>query len=234
MEVVFSYDLATHVLTVSTRTAGATPDLTAGEGPVAAARPGRLGRARRRPAPLPPALVGRRRPGRRRRGRLGGSTGPLTHDPAGLPADVLADFPHLDGYEAFRLRPRRPRARCRQILRGQVAVASYDRERRRSSTRPGVQIPGVLDDVYAAATAPRPRRDVDGKRPADARRSGRRPPRTSTCGLADRVPRARSPMERQADGTWTVDRSVLLDGRGYLFDVHGLVAVRAGGRHATR
>ena len=60
VEVLFTYDVTTHRLQVSTRAAGASPDLGQGQGAVAAPRPRRVGRPRPGVAPLPPALVHRR------------------------------------------------------------------------------------------------------------------------------------------------------------------------------
>ncbi len=120
-----------------------------GAGAVAAPRPRRVGR--RRHAAAATGCTGRR-PATSRvdaEAVTGGSSVPLTHDPAGLPADVLADFPHLAGYEAFRL-DRAAARRVPEILTGQLAVAAYDSSGAlRDAT--GVQVPGVLDDVYADA-----------------------------------------------------------------------------------
>ena len=78
---------------------------------------------------------------------LGGESFPLTLDPAGLPADVPSAV----------AAPRRPTTPCgcrtrmpatpRALLTGQVAVAAYD-DLGRLVDATGVQIPGVLDDVY--------------------------------------------------------------------------------------
>ena len=130
VDVVFSYDVSTHRLQISTRSAGAVTRPDQGQGAVAAPRPRRVGRPRR-PSRAATACTGPPT------GDLavdaedvtGGSSVPLTYDPAGLPADVLADFPQLEGYEAFRLDRPRP-ARVPEILTGQLAVASYDPERR--------------------------------------------------------------------------------------------------------
>jgi hypothetical protein len=78
-----------------------------------------------------------------------GSSVPLTYDPSGLPADVLADFPRLVDYAAFRLR-RSDLRNVPDILTGQLAVASYCPTGSLHDAS-GVQIPGVLDDLYAAA-----------------------------------------------------------------------------------
>ena len=80
---------------------------------------------------------------------VGGSSLPLTLDDAGLPADVRSEFPHLAAYEALELSDA-ARRRARSLLRGQLAVAAYDASGALAQVT-GVQIPGVLDDIYAAA-----------------------------------------------------------------------------------
>ena len=136
LEVVFSYELATHVLTVTTRAAGATPDLTkakaqwvrrglvAWDVPDADTRSYRLHWSRDGDLAVDAEAV------------TGGSSVPLTYDPSGLPDDVLADFPQLVGYEAFRLRrtdlrkvPRHPAgaARRRVVLSERVASRRHRR-----------------------------------------------------------------------------------------------------------
>ena len=81
----------------------------------------------------------------------GGSSVPLTLDPAGLPADVRAQFPHLAAYERCGC-PRRGARRARELLTGQLVVAAYDAGGRLVGAT-GVQIPGVLDDLYAERRA---------------------------------------------------------------------------------
>ncbi len=80
---------------------------------------------------------------------VGGTSFPLTLDDGGLPADVRSDFPHLAAYEALELSDA-ARRRARALLRGQLAVAAYDATGALVRVT-GVQIPGVLDDLYAAA-----------------------------------------------------------------------------------
>ncbi|HEV2783016.1 MAG TPA: pullulanase-type alpha-1,6-glucosidase [Actinophytocola sp.] len=79
-------------------------------------------------------------------GVTGGESLPLSHDPGGLPAELRQRYPHLASYEALRV----PAANAGAILTGQVAVAAYD-ARGRLADATGVQIHGVLDDVYADA-----------------------------------------------------------------------------------
>ena len=79
----------------------------------------------------------------------GGTSFPLELDPSGLPAGVRADFPHLASYEALEL-SRDARRRARELLTGQVLVAAYDAAGTLVGAT-GLQIPGVLDDLYASA-----------------------------------------------------------------------------------
>ncbi len=80
---------------------------------------------------------------------VGGSSVPLTVDPAGLPADVRAQFPHLAAYTALRLGAA-ARRQAAGLLNGELVVAAYDGAGTLIQST-GVQIPGVLDDLYASA-----------------------------------------------------------------------------------
>ncbi len=84
----------------------------------------------------------------------GGDSIPLTLDPAGLPADTVASWPQLAGYGALRLRDADAgdRQLLSDILTGQLAVAAFD-DLGRLVDGTGVQIPGVLDDLYRGATS---------------------------------------------------------------------------------
>lgn len=80
-------------------------------------------------------------------GVVGGESVALTVEPTGIPRDVLAEFPYLIGYTALRL-PEGELPRVPGLLRGQIAVSVTSAEGRlRDAT--GVQIPGVLDDLFA-------------------------------------------------------------------------------------
>jgi pullulanase len=83
-------------------------------------------------------------------GLQGGRETPLSVDPDGLPADVLRQFPHLAGATALRL-PADVAGLVPEWLRGQVAVAHHQDERLQDAT--ALQIPGVLDDLYATDAA---------------------------------------------------------------------------------
>ena len=154
----FSYELATHQLTVTSRRAGATPDLAARKGQwlqtgllawdlgldgnTARGSSFRLHYAAEGGLSIDAESI------------TGGSSIPLTFDPAGLPADVKAAWPHLADYNALRLTEKDAANRrlLSQILTGQVVVAQYD-ELGRLVDATGVQIPGVLDDLYRGATS---------------------------------------------------------------------------------
>jgi pullulanase-type alpha-1,6-glucosidase len=139
----FSYELATHVLTVS---AGiAPPDL----------RSARAQWLRRDVLAFDvPAGAASYRLFHAPEGGLaatadgvtGGESLPLTLDPAGLPAELAERYPHLAAYEALRV----PATAVGDLLTGQLAVAAYD-ETGALADVTGVQIPGVLDDLYAGA-----------------------------------------------------------------------------------
>jgi pullulanase-type alpha-1,6-glucosidase len=70
---------------------------------------------------------------------------PLTFDPAGLDAAVKARFPHLATYKALRLAPA-DAIKAKPWLEGQLVVSG---ERQGALFATGMQIPGVLDSLYA-------------------------------------------------------------------------------------
>jgi pullulanase-type alpha-1,6-glucosidase len=80
-------------------------------------------------------------------GVSGGTTIPLTYDPAGLSAAFKAAFPHLAGYKAFRL-PADRLAEVPTALKGQLAVSAADANGTPADAT-ALQIPGVLDDLFA-------------------------------------------------------------------------------------
>ena len=149
--VTFSYILESHVLTVTTSRPGAQPDLTKQKaywvakdliaypaGPVPEQRRWRL-----HWSPTGDLAVDA--------DDIGGSSAGLSYDPDGLPASVLEKFPHLAGYTALRLDKDTARD-AGEILTGQVALAQYD-DVGRLTDATGLQIPGVLDDLYGDAAA---------------------------------------------------------------------------------
>ena len=76
----------------------------------------------------------------------GGATLSLTHDPAGLPAEVLAKFPHLTGYAGYKLAAADV-AQVPALLKARLALSALDAQGATSDAT-SVQIPGVLDDLY--------------------------------------------------------------------------------------
>jgi pullulanase-type alpha-1,6-glucosidase len=75
----------------------------------------------------------------------------LVHDPAGLSDAQKARFPHLANLPAFHL-PADAVAAAAQSLKGQLAVGAVRGAQGVDAT--SLQIPGVLDDLYAAKAAP--------------------------------------------------------------------------------
>ncbi|MDT0185585.1 pullulanase-type alpha-1,6-glucosidase [Microbacterium sp. ARD31] len=211
VEVLFTYDVTTHRLQIATRAAGASPDLTkakaqwlrrdlvAWDVPDPESRRYRLHWSTAGDLAVDAEAV------------TGGSSLPLAYDPEGLPDDVLADFPHLEGYEAFRL-DRRAARRVPEVLTGQLAVASYDRSGALHDAT-GVQVPGVLDDVYADAARADLGATWHGGRPSLAVWA------PTAQRVAARVAGRQVPMTRHRDGTWRVSGPAAWRGAAYTYDV---------------
>ena len=211
VQVVFTYELSTHRLQISTRSAGSAPDLekaraqwlrrdlVAWDVTDPESRRFRLHWSDEGDLAIDAEAV------------TGGSSTALTLDPAGLPADVLADFPHLAGYEVFRL-GRKAAKRVPEMLTGQLAVASYDSGGALHDAT-GVQVPGVLDDVYADAA----RADLGPTW------RGSRPTLTLWAPTAQDVTAVvagqRVAMKRRDDGTWRVSGPRSWRGAAYTFEV---------------
>lgn len=79
-------------------------------------------------------------------GVVGGASIPLTLDPAGLPAEVTDKFPHLSRFAALKLDPA-DLEQVPEMLKGQLAVVAFNADGRPVDAT-GIQIPGVLDDLY--------------------------------------------------------------------------------------
>ena len=141
----------------------------------------------------------------------GGDWEPLALDPAGLPADVRAQFPHLSAYTALQV-PAAARAAAAELLTGELVVAAYDEAGALLQTT-GVQIPGVLDDLYARA--------------ADARLGpvwrGSRPALAVWAPTAKRVDLLlgdeRVAMRRRSDGVWRARGDASWRDVPYLYEV---------------
>ncbi|MGH3331937.1 MAG: pullulanase-type alpha-1,6-glucosidase, partial [Nocardioidaceae bacterium] len=217
VQVTFSYDIESHVLTVSSRAAGATPDLSrqkaqwlredlvAWDVPDPASRRYRLHWSQDADLSVDEETV------------AGGDSVPLTYDPDGLPADVLADFPHLKDYEAFRL-AKNDLKQVPAILQGQLAVASYD-ELGRLADATGVQVPGVLDDVYAGAKDRTLGVTWRKGTPSFAVWAPTAQDVELLVWAGGAVEPVRTPMTRGDDGSWTVTGKPGWKGASYLYDV---------------
>ena len=147
----------------------------------------------------------------------GGSSVPLRLDTSGLPASVGRQFPHLASYEVLRV-PASLRSRIPAILTGQIAVAAFD-QTGALVTATGVQVPGVLDDIYRGAQqrdlGPTWRRD----RPTVSVWAPTAKKVTLLLDPAGAAPERRVAMRRNADGVWSVRGSSGWRNARYLFEV---------------
>ncbi|MEU0095823.1 pullulanase-type alpha-1,6-glucosidase [Kribbella sp. NPDC006257] len=192
--VTFSYVLATHLLTVTTSKPGAQPDLKqakaywVGRDLLAVPAVAHPERSRWR---LHWSLNGSLAVDA---DDIGGSSTGLRVDLAGLPAAVLAKFPALAGYTALRLDHASDAAK---MLKGQLGLAQYD-DAGRLLDATGVQIPGVLDDLYGSAAA----------RSYGVTWHGGVPRFTLWAPTAQNVVllvgSSRVPMKAASDGSWSV------------------------------
>jgi pullulanase-type alpha-1,6-glucosidase len=221
----FTYVLSTHVLTVTTSRAGSAPDLTKAKAhwltrdliawPASSVPPGTSPaqlRWRLHWSPTGGLAVDDE-------AVTGGQSAALTYDPAGLPDDVVAKDPQLEGYLALRLS--RATARdAKEILRGQVVVAQYD-DLGRLVDASGVQVPRVLDDLYAGARDEALGVQWHGSTPSFSLWA---PTATDVDLLVwrkghetDAPQRVR--MRQDRDGIWSVRGHPSWDRAQYLFDV---------------
>ncbi|WP_421734590.1 pullulanase-type alpha-1,6-glucosidase [Cellulomonas sp.] len=141
---------------------------------------------------------------------------PLTYDPAGLSADQLARFPALTGYLALHLPDGAPTS---DLLRGALLVTQAASDGTYEAAT-GVQIPGVLDDLYAGDAQ---------KRTLGATWKKGVPSLAVWAPTAQEVAllvwpgtsstEQRVAATRQADGTWTVAGKKSWTGARYLWEV---------------
>ncbi|WP_122263160.1 pullulanase-type alpha-1,6-glucosidase [Ornithinimicrobium cerasi] len=218
----FSYDIDTHLLTVTTSEAGVAVDLGAAKAhwlaPDLLAWPADGVEA--------PELTDWRLHWAADGGLAvdaedvtGGSSAPLVYDPAGLPAAVVDDFPHLEGYLALRLGAKTARD-APEILKGQVAVAMYD-DLGRLVDATGVQVPGVLDALYAQK-ARQAAYGISWRGPNPTLRLWAPTAKdvdlllwpTGGTGEPQRVQ-----MKRAGDGSWAADGKRGWTGMEYLYEV---------------
>ena len=150
----------------------------------------------------------------------GGDSVPLTLDPTGLSRDLKKQYPQLAAYDALRLRSSdaRDKRLLTAILQGQVAIAAFD-DLGRLVDATGVQLPGVLDDLYHRAT----------KRTLGITWNGRKPLLSVWAPTAQSVSLLITPpgwsteqsvaMRRDDDGVWSARGSSSWNGATYRYRV---------------
>ena len=136
----------------------------------------------------------------------------MTLEPDGLPADLREQWPHLATYDALRL-SRNAVRQVSELLTGQLAVAAYD-DLGRLVDATGVQIPGVLDDVYGDAYD----RDLGVTWHGSTPKLAVWAPTAKDVDLLVRRRRAptadtRVEMRRDGDGVWSVSGRPRLERR---------------------
>ena len=147
----------------------------------------------------------------------GGDRVELEFDPAGLTADELATFPALSGYLA--LHPvGLDRNATESILTGQLQVAQFDNSNDALTAFTGVQIPGVLDDLYGADAS---ERDLGVTWKKGVPSFALWAPTAKNVDLlvyTGNEPE-RVAAQRQSDGSWTVAGDAGWKDKDYLYDV---------------
>jgi pullulanase-type alpha-1,6-glucosidase len=152
-------------------------------------------------------------------GITGGTSYPLTVDPAGLPDAVKMKFPAQAGLTALKLADA-DAAQAATLLTGQVVVAAFDSNGKLVDAT-GLQIPGVLDDIDAGAAAATLGLTWAGGRPRLALWA----PTAQAVSLNvyssghTTDPIATTPLMRGADGVWTMTGQSGWKGDYYLFAV---------------
>jgi pullulanase len=82
------------------------------------------------------------------KGVSGGPEIPLTYDPAGVPDSVRTKYPHLAKFAAFKLPMNADKNEVAKALKSQLAISAKDGKGELLDAT-SLQIPGVLDDLYA-------------------------------------------------------------------------------------
>jgi len=147
----------------------------------------------------------------------GGSSIPLTVDQGGLSAAEKTRFPALASYTALRV-PALSRSQLESALSSELLVARTDGGTLTAAT--GVQLPGVLDDVYATSMRKRTLGTTwKGGVPSLAVWAPTAQRVDALVWLNDDAEPVRTAMARQKDGTWTVRGTRSWSGADYLFEV---------------
>ncbi|MGC5165784.1 pullulanase-type alpha-1,6-glucosidase [Luteimicrobium sp. DT211] len=149
----------------------------------------------------------------------GGTKISLTADPKGLTASQLKRFPALKGYVA--LHPRGlSRAALETTLKGELRLAAWGADGTLAALT-GVQVPGVLDDVYGTSAQ---RRGLGVAWKHGAPQLALWAPTAQDVDLllypaSGTGDARRVPAHRASDGTWTVAGSPSWTNRQYLYEV---------------
>jgi pullulanase-type alpha-1,6-glucosidase len=152
-------------------------------------------------------------------GITGGTSYPLTPDPAGLPAAVKSKFPAQAGLTALKL-PDDAASKAAELLTGQLAVAAFDASGNLIDGT-GLQIPGVLDDIDAGAADTTLGLSWHSGAPSLALWA----PTAQDVSLSvypngqATTPESTVPLTRGADGVWSVAGTPAWKGRYYLFTI---------------
>jgi pullulanase-type alpha-1,6-glucosidase len=150
-------------------------------------------------------------------GQIAGPSYQLTPVAGGLDAGLQAKYPQLAAYDALAV-PADAQAAARDLLTGELVVAAYDGAGALVGTT-GVQVPGVLDQLYADATTAHL---GPTWRPVGPRVSVWAPTAKDVTLLLDPVGPAaegRVAMTRSADGTWSTQGGEQWRDAAYAFEV---------------
>ncbi|WP_369797937.1 pullulanase-type alpha-1,6-glucosidase [Cryobacterium sp. MLB-32] len=141
----------------------------------------------------------------------------LEFDPAGLTAEQLTLFPALKGFLA--LHPADlTRAETKNLLTGQLMVSQSAASDSAVTALTGIQLPGVLDDLYAADAAAR---DLGISWRDDRPTLALWAPTAQNVDvlLYDADTMERVSADLQTDGSWTVTGGADWQDREYLYEV---------------
>ncbi len=159
-------------------------------------------------------------------GVAGGSSIALVYDPAGLSAAQREKFPQLANYSVFKV-PTTNSAEIPAALKGQLAISAANAQNRPIDAT-GLQIPGVLDDLYTyndklgvifSGGAPTLKLWAPTARSVKLHLFNDSNPATTATVL---------PMTVTASGVWSVTGSSSWKNKFYLYEVE--VYVRSTGR----
>ncbi|WP_166872211.1 pullulanase-type alpha-1,6-glucosidase [Salinibacterium sp. ZJ450] len=148
----------------------------------------------------------------------GGDALELEYDPAGLSNEEKARFPALA--DSVALRPvGADRAAIEQLLTGQLQVAQHDGATLNAFT--GIQLPGVLDDLYADAAADRTFGATWTKKTPSLALWA--PTAQNVDALVwlrgDAAEPERIALERESDGSWTTTGTKKWAAASYVYEI---------------